>query len=385
MRKNLLKTGGIFLLINLVLVEVFSIISKILYEKEGMTYTEETFFVITGYVITALLLAFALLAIFNKTGKLLLISFASATVLKFVVSIVSLVYNYRYYVSIYDEAYSYLSFLLAQMLVMILSALSSLGILFLLFRAINGRPFAGIEKVVVILEVCYAIYGIFSVGLTIFTNVYIIGNAFDDSFSTTIYLSNILSTIPNIFYYLGILFVALSARRNSENDVEGEKELSPYVVSIVKHAVLLFLTGGIWLYIWIHRTTKFTSRINYKEYRSPTSQLLLCMFVPFYYIYWVYKTAQIIEIESEKKGIKSNISTICLILSFFVGIVPPIIIQDAINKYITTKAPAFEAKVTNEASVINEEESLLKYKNLLDKGLITQEDYDAKKKQILDM
>ena len=57
--------------------------------------------------------------------------------------------------------------------------------------------------------------------------------------------------------------------------------------SMVKHVFLLLFTFGIWYFIWIYRTTRYLNRVEGEEYRNPTYKLLLCMFVPFYLIYWV--------------------------------------------------------------------------------------------------
>ena len=58
-------------------------------------------------------------------------------------------------------------------------------------------------------------------------------------------------------------------------------------ISMGMHIALLLLTGGIWMYIWVYRTTKLLNCVEDEEYRNPTTKLLLCMFVPFYFIYWI--------------------------------------------------------------------------------------------------
>ena len=52
--------------------------------------------------------------------------------------------------------------------------------------------------------------------------------------------------------------------------------------------------------------------------------------------------------------------------------------QDRINILCTTKAVVEETQVENSTA-----EQLKKYKELLDMGIITQEEFDAKKKQLL--
>ena len=64
---------------------------------------------------------------------------------------------------------------------------------------------------------------------------------------------------------------------------------------MLKHVLLLLFTFGIWQFIWIYRTTEFLNRTPNEPPRSGVSQLLLCMFVPFYIIYWVYASCKRID------------------------------------------------------------------------------------------
>ena len=113
---------------------------------------------------------------------------------------------------------------------------------------------------------------------------------------------------------------------------------------LVKHILLLLFTCGIWLYIWIYRVTGYTNNVQGEENRNPTNKLLLCLFVPFYVIYWMYKTAQRLDKMAAAKSIPSDLSTICLILAIFVPIIPPILMQDKLNDIVTGRvAPAAPA------------------------------------------
>lgn len=110
---------------------------------------------------------------------------------------------------------------------------------------------------------------------------------------------------------------------------------------LVKHILLLLFTCGIWLYIWIYRVTGYTNNVQGEENRNPTNKLLLCLFVPFYVIYWMYKTAQRLDKMAAAKNIPSDLSTLCLILAIFVPIIPPILMQDKLNAIVApTAAPA---------------------------------------------
>ena len=156
-------------------------------------------------------------------------------------------------------------------------------------------------------------------------------------------------------------------------------------INIAMHVLLLLFTCGIWMYIWIYKTTKYLNRAEGEEYRDPVTKLLLCIFVPFYSIYWIYKSALRIDKMANAKGIQSDISTLCLILAIFVGIVPPILMQDKINAIATASGSAQPIHQASAQPTVNNgaPEELKKYKELLDDGIITQEEFDAKKKQLL--
>ena len=154
-----------------------------------------------------------------------------------------------------------------------------------------------------------------------------------------------------------------------------------------KHILLSLFTCGIWPLIWIYRTTKFLNKAPYAEQHNPGSKLLLCMFVPFYQIYWYYKQGQRIDdFAKHKKLNSSDMATLCLILGIFIPIVANILMQDRINAICYAWAEEGKKPVQPAQPVVeqkNETDELRKYKALLDDGVITQEEFDAKKKQLL--
>ena len=151
--------------------------------------------------------------------------------------------------------------------------------------------------------------------------------------------------------------------------------------SLGKHILLCLFTCGIWSLIWTYRTTKFLNKAPNAQWYNPTTKLLLCMFVPFYQIYWFYKHGQRIDaLANQKKLAGSDMATLCLILGIFIPIVACILMQEKINNICMTKEVSEEAKPVADTS-----EELKKYKELLDQGILTQEEFDAKKKQLLDL
>ena len=173
---------------------------------------------------------------------------------------------------------------------------------------------------------------------------------------------------------------------NSENSSAPVR--SEAYCGLVKHILLLLFTCGIWLLIWIYRMTAYTNGVEGEEDRDPTKKLLLCMFVPFYQIFWTYKTAQRIDKLATSRGVASDLSTLCLILEIFVPFIPPILMQDKMNAIVTS--PVGAAAASRNVSTENQPnaatdvaEELKKFKELLDSGVITQEEFDAKKRQLL--
>lgn len=157
-------------------------------------------------------------------------------------------------------------------------------------------------------------------------------------------------------------------------------------IGMVQHVLLLLLTCGIWLYVWIYRTTGTLNRVEDEPPRNPTTKLLLCMFVPFYFIYWTYQSAQRVDKLAVQSGGSSDLTTLCLILAIFVPVIPPILMQSKINDIASgnLSAPAPQPQ-RRPAAGTGAAEELKTYKELLDSGAITQEEFDAKKRQLLDL
>ena len=112
---------------------------------------------------------------------------------------------------------------------------------------------------------------------------------------------------------------------------------NPCYVSLIKHVCLLLFTFGIWQFVWIYKTTKFSNRVADEPYADPTAGLLLCMFIPFYQIYWTYKTAKRLDKIARGAGLYSELAGACLFLAFFVPFTAPILMQDKVNQIVATQ------------------------------------------------
>lgn len=186
---------------------------------------------------------------------------------------------------------------------------------------------------------------------------------------------------------------------------------------ILKFILLLIFTFGIYYLYWVYKTTEFLNDVDpYDPKQTPTNQLLLCMFVPFYFLYWTYKNAQRIDSYAKNNGIESDIAILSLIISLFVVIVGDVIMQDKINNVIkkqqygedtitqnngnTTNVKNMSTNTyssSNDASNYNsvstssdklyEERQqidlLLKLKEIKDSGILTDEEFEMKKAEIL--
>lgn len=191
----------------------------------------------------------------------------------------------------------------------------------------------------------------------------------------------------------------VAASQTKEKEPEGYENIAIFLL-------LYFLTGGIWLYVWFYRQTKFLNADKTESPRDPVLQTLLCVFVPYYWIYWTYKSAERIDRLAKARGISSDLKVLCTVLCFVVTIVPPILMILKVNEIVKTPAPVAQAMpvsvcgqttaqtapvaapvastpVSVAANATNVSEDLKKYKELLDSGAITQEEYDAVKKRLL--
>ena len=213
------------------------------------------------------------------------------------------------------------------------------------------------------------------------------------------YLFELYSLVITILYVVSILFALLGIAYPDGMFQQTITRSDGTVIAVVvpeeegycglaKHVLLLLFTFGIWELIWICKTTAYLNRVEDEEPRNPTTKLLLCIFVPFYYIYWVYKSAQRIDTLAKGKEIQSDLSTICLVLAIFIGFIPPILMQDKMNQIATTKVSTATKQSSAQSrpeTVLTQNEvveALKQFKELLDSGVITQEEFDAKKRQL---
>lgn len=211
------------------------------------------------------------------------------------------------------------------------------------------------------------------------------------SYASSSFAENVMYFIYNCseFSYFGSMIILLISFTTSQKEITFPASSTAYgksYKSLVPHVLLLLFTCGIYYLVWIYRTTDSLNACKNEEYRTPVNKLLLCMFVPFYSIYWIYKSAHRIDTLGYEKGIQGDTATLSLILSLFVPILPPILMQSKLNSVIMADSvsPAVATAMQYAAEPVdNGYNDLEKLKELYDKGVITEEEFTEKKKQVL--
>ena len=92
-------------------------------------------------------------------------------------------------------------------------------------------------------------------------------------------------------------------KKSSSAKFSVKKERDIYC-SISKYVILCIVTFGVWQYVWIYRVTRFLNGTPDVSPLVPKKKLLLCLFVPFYYLYWLYvhseRSAKYAEHQTQK-------------------------------------------------------------------------------------
>lgn len=105
-------------------------------------------------------------------------------------------------------------------------------------------------------------------------------------------------------------------------------------IDMILHIILLIFVGPIWRYFWIYKTTESLNGIPGEKDRNVLLELVLCLFVPFYWWYWIYASCKRIDQLAGMRGIQSDITILCVVLEICVGVITPAIMQDKINTII---------------------------------------------------
>ena len=136
--------------------------------------------------------------------------------------------------------------------------------------------------------------------------------------------------LNSLFFFMAFLLIPWTVYYT----YKGPREKgTPGYVGIIRHILLTCYTFFVWHYIWVYRTTEYLKATDKKgKVLNPVAQLLLYMFVPFYYIYWYNKHGhRISEIEKERGFIKDSKVELSVVFEILSPFVASAMMQNRIN------------------------------------------------------
>ena len=111
-------------------------------------------------------------------------------------------------------------------------------------------------------------------------------------------------------------------------------------IDIAKHIFLSLITFGIWCLVWVYHVTKNLNEVEGVEERKPARELLLCLFLPLYMPFWLYKTAEGVEDYGKENGKAFKIDILCIAFAFVCPLFATVLIQNKINVVAGKPVPA---------------------------------------------
>ena len=117
-------------------------------------------------------------------------------------------------------------------------------------------------------------------------------------------------------------------------------------IPMAKHIFLSLITCGIWVLVWIYQVTKALNKVEKAEERRPGWELFLCMFLPFYGLYWLLKTAENVELYGAEKEKTIKLDMVVLAIGLICPLFATVLIQNKINLIVGKPVPAAVEAVT---------------------------------------
>ncbi len=135
--------------------------------------------------------------------------------------------------------------------------------------------------------------------------------------------------------------------QNSSNPFQSPQN-QQYYVGMVQHVLLLFLTFGIYYWVWIYRMSKFMYEDQEDRGLSPVANLVLCMLVPYYQLYWYYKLIEKLDkyyaIAGKPYDRSMNTALAMILAALVAGMVAAVLVQDNVNQLVGMKPKTVTCK-----------------------------------------
>lgn len=107
--------------------------------------------------------------------------------------------------------------------------------------------------------------------------------------------------------------------------------------NLVWHILLLLFSHGIWDMFWAFRTTRYLNKEESLKKRKLFLETILFVLISPYRIWWIFRTSALVDQLAKENGVKSNLKILCLILAFFLPIVPMILLQIKLNQIVKAR------------------------------------------------
>ena len=88
---------------------------------------------------------------------------------------------------------------------------------------------------------------------------------------------------------------------------------------------------------WAFRTTRYLNKEESLKKRNLFLETLLFILLSPYRIWWIFRTSVLVDQLAKENGVKSKLKILCLILAFFVPIVPMILLQIKLNQIVKAR------------------------------------------------
>lgn len=203
-----------------------------------------------------------------------------------------------------------------------------------------------------------------------------------------------------------IMFLLLYTDRKEKNQIDTSQKFYFEHRSVALCIFLSFTTFGIYFIYWFVRIVKQVKEFH-GDYSSCAGEVWLNLLVPFYGLYWLFTRNRQMYLDAYQRGetMKDSSGT-CLVFAILgMPLISYAIMQNNMNRYTEIQKIKIQnvpkpqipvpshVNITREAHINNNAEPVKKETNIKDKlkelqdmlssGLITQEDYDNKKQEIL--